>query len=147
MPGGQIARHSAFEVTTVAVYDIAPRRHRPGREAAHDQVAAADLSDIVVGPLMFPEMFGSIFLLSEELPTVCGYSAREARMPTPPWTAMPVTAGPTAGALSDRIGGGSVIAAGKAPGTGRRPSSRCHAPLSCRRCPPHPTSSTACCVP
>jgi len=64
--------------------------------------------------LMFLGMFGSIFLLSQYLQTVGGYSPMEAGIRMLPWTAMPMIAGPLAGALSDRIGGGRVVAVGMA---------------------------------
>lgn len=62
--------------------------------------------------LMFLGMFGAIFLLSQYLQTVGGYSPMEAGVRMLPWTAMPMIAGPLAGAVSDRIGGGPVVAVG-----------------------------------
>ncbi|MFJ9713223.1 DHA2 family efflux MFS transporter permease subunit [Streptomyces sp. NPDC101234] len=62
--------------------------------------------------LMFLGMFGAIFLLSQYLQTVGGYSPMEAGVRMLPWTAMPMIAGPLAGALSDRIGGAPVVAVG-----------------------------------
>ncbi|MFD5538811.1 DHA2 family efflux MFS transporter permease subunit [Streptomyces sp. NPDC127079] len=62
--------------------------------------------------LMFLGMFGAIFLLSQYLQTVGGYSPMEAGIRMLPWTAMPMIAGPLAGVLSDRIGGGPVVAVG-----------------------------------
>src|SRR3954469_1460502 len=64
--------------------------------------------------LMLLGMFGSIFLLSQYLQTVGGYSPMQAGVRMLPWTAMPMIAGPLAGALSDRIGGPSVVTAGMA---------------------------------
>lgn len=64
--------------------------------------------------LMFLGMFGSIFLLSQYLQTVGGYSPMEAGVRMLPWTAMPMIAGPLAGALSDRVGGQPVVAVGMA---------------------------------
>ncbi|MFI0451279.1 DHA2 family efflux MFS transporter permease subunit [Actinomadura sp. 6N118] len=64
--------------------------------------------------LMFLGMFGAIFLLSQYLQTVGGYSPMEAGVRMLPWTAMPMIAGPLAGALSDRIGGGPVVTVGMA---------------------------------
>ena len=66
----------------------------------------------VASQLMFLGMFGAIFLLSQYLQTVGGYSPMEAGVRMLPWTAMPMIAGPLAGALSDRIGGGPVVAVG-----------------------------------
>ncbi|NJP49248.1 MFS transporter [Streptomyces sp. SBST2-5] len=62
--------------------------------------------------LMFLGMFGSIFLLSQYLQGVLGYSPTEAGLRMLPWTGMPMLVAPIAGILSDRIGGRPVVAAG-----------------------------------
>jgi EmrB/QacA subfamily drug resistance transporter len=67
-----------------------------------------------VSVLMFVGMFGSIFLLSQFLQDVGGYSPLEAGLRMLPWTAMPLIVTPIAGVLSDRIGGRPIIAAGLA---------------------------------
>ncbi|GGO83751.1 DHA2 family efflux MFS transporter permease subunit [Wenjunlia tyrosinilytica] len=77
------------------------------RSRAFSAVNAASL-------LMFLGMFGSIFLLSQFLQTVSGYSPMEAGVRMLPWTAMPMIAAPIAGILSDRIGGRPVVATGLA---------------------------------
>ncbi|MFF3015975.1 DHA2 family efflux MFS transporter permease subunit [Streptomyces sp. NPDC057939] len=64
------------------------------------------------GLLMFLGMFGSIFLLSQFLQGVVGYSPTEAGLRMLPWTGMPMIVAPLAGILSDRIGGRPVVAAG-----------------------------------
>lgn len=64
--------------------------------------------------LMFLGMFGSIFLLSQYMQGVLGYSPTEAGLRMLPWTGMPMLVAPLAGALSDRIGGRPVVAAGLA---------------------------------
>ena len=64
--------------------------------------------------LMFFGMFGSIFLLAQFLQVVQGYSPLEAGLRTLPWTGMPVLIAPVAGALSDRIGGRSLLVTGLA---------------------------------
>jgi EmrB/QacA subfamily drug resistance transporter len=64
--------------------------------------------------LMFFGMFGSIFLLAQFLQVVQHYSPLEAGLRTLPWTGMPVLIAPVAGALSDRIGGRSLLATGLA---------------------------------
>jgi EmrB/QacA subfamily drug resistance transporter len=68
----------------------------------------------VASLFMFFGMFGSIFLLAQFLQTVQGYSPLEAGLRTLPWTAMPMFISPIAGALSDRIGGRSLMATGLA---------------------------------
>jgi EmrB/QacA subfamily drug resistance transporter len=64
--------------------------------------------------LMFTGMFGSIFLLSQFLQNVVGYTPTEAGLRMLPWTGMPMIVAPIAGFLSDRIGGRPVVAAGLA---------------------------------
>ena len=68
----------------------------------------------VASLFMFFGMFGSIFLLSQFLQTVQGYSPLEAGLRTLPWTAMPIFIAPIAGSLSDRIGGRPLMAVGLA---------------------------------
>ncbi|MEU8585593.1 DHA2 family efflux MFS transporter permease subunit [Streptomyces sp. NPDC048664] len=62
--------------------------------------------------LMFLGMFGSIFLLSQYMQGVLGYSPTEAGLRMLPWTGMPMIVAPVAGVLSDRLGGRPVVAAG-----------------------------------
>ncbi|WAU79184.1 MFS transporter [Streptomyces sp. Qhu-G9] len=62
--------------------------------------------------LMFLGMFGSIFLLSQYMQGVLGYSPTEAGLRMLPWTGMPMIVAPIAGYLSDRIGGRPVVAVG-----------------------------------
>src|SRR5881398_639877 len=63
---------------------------------------------------MFFGMFGSIFLLIQFFQTVQGFSPLQAGLRILPWTAMPIFVAPIAGALSDRIGGQRLMAAGLA---------------------------------
>ncbi|MEU5599096.1 DHA2 family efflux MFS transporter permease subunit [Streptomyces sp. NPDC020298] len=62
--------------------------------------------------LMFVGMFGSIFLLSQYMQGVLGYSPTEAGFRMLPWTGMPMLVAPVAGILSDRVGGRPVVATG-----------------------------------
>ena len=64
--------------------------------------------------LMYFGMFGTIFLLTQFFQTAQGYSPLESGLRVLPWTAMPMFVAPIAGALSDRIGGGPIMAAGLA---------------------------------
>jgi EmrB/QacA subfamily drug resistance transporter len=59
-------------------------------------------------------MFGSIFLLAQFFQTVQHYSPVASGVRILPWTAMPMIVAPIAGALSDRIGGHRIMAAGLA---------------------------------
>ena len=63
---------------------------------------------------MYFGMFGSIFLLTQFLQTVQGYSPLGAGLRMLPWTAMPMLVAPIAGVLSDRIGGRPLMGAGLA---------------------------------
>src|SRR6476659_5462734 len=63
---------------------------------------------------MFFGMFGSIFLLIQFFQTVQGYSPLQAGLRILPWTAMPIIVAPIAGALSDKVGGQRLMAAGLA---------------------------------
>ncbi|MEH6374169.1 DHA2 family efflux MFS transporter permease subunit [Streptomyces sp. KLMMK] len=58
---------------------------------------------------MFLGMFGSIFLLSQFLQNVLGYSPTEAGLRMLPWTGMPIIAAPLSGYLADRIGSRPVV--------------------------------------
>ncbi|MEV0782802.1 DHA2 family efflux MFS transporter permease subunit [Streptomyces sp. NPDC050423] len=62
--------------------------------------------------LMFLGMFGSIFLLSQFLQGVLGYSPTEAGLRMLPWTGMPMLVAPIAGVLADRFGGRPVVVTG-----------------------------------
>jgi EmrB/QacA subfamily drug resistance transporter len=64
--------------------------------------------------LMSLGMFGAIFLLSQFLQNVQGYSPMTAGVRMLPWTGMPMLVAPLAGLLVDRIGGRVVIAMGLA---------------------------------
>ncbi|WP_171167559.1 DHA2 family efflux MFS transporter permease subunit [Streptomyces sp. I05A-00742] len=66
------------------------------------------------GLLMFFGMFGSIFLLSQFLQGVGGYSPTEAGLRMLPWTGMSLIVAPLAGLLADRIGGRIVVVWGLA---------------------------------
>ncbi|MET8295531.1 MFS transporter [Streptomyces sp. NPDC005180] len=68
----------------------------------------------LAGLLMYLGMFGSIFLLSQFLQGVAGYSPTEAGLRMLPWTGMGMIVAPLAGILSDRIGGRPVVVAGLA---------------------------------
>jgi EmrB/QacA subfamily drug resistance transporter len=68
----------------------------------------------VASLLMFFGMFGSIFLLAQFFQTVQHYSPLAAGLRILPWTAMPIFIAPIAGAMSDRIGGQRLMAAGLA---------------------------------
>ncbi|MEU8698782.1 DHA2 family efflux MFS transporter permease subunit [Streptomyces sp. NPDC048680] len=64
--------------------------------------------------LMFLGMFGSIFLLSQFLQGVLGYSPTQAGLRMLPWTGMPLLVAPIAGVLADRFGGRPVVVTGLA---------------------------------
>ncbi len=80
----------------------------PMRFFANRTFTAANIASM----MMFFGMFGAIFLLTQFLQTVQGYSPLSAGLRVLPWTAMPLIVAPIAGALSDRIGGRMLMATG-----------------------------------
>ena len=82
----------------------------PMRFFASRSFSAANIASL----FMYFGMFGSIFLLTQYLQNVQGASPLEAGLKTLPWTAMPMLVAPIAGSLSDRIGGGVLMATGLA---------------------------------
>ncbi len=72
----------------------------------------------VVGLLFSLGMFGSVFLLSQYLQVVQGYSPLEAGLRTLPWTAAPMVVAPLAGALVPRLGARALLVVGLALQTG-----------------------------
>ncbi|UQX02485.1 DHA2 family efflux MFS transporter permease subunit [Streptomyces sp. RerS4] len=62
--------------------------------------------------LMYLGMFGSIFLLSQFLQGVAGYSPTQAGLRMLPWTGIGIVVAPLAGIVADRIGGRPVVVAG-----------------------------------
>jgi MFS family permease len=57
-------------------------------------------------------MFGVIFLVSQFLQSVLGYTPLAAGVHGLPWTAAPAVAAPIAGLLADRVGGRRIVAIG-----------------------------------
>ncbi|WP_205471231.1 DHA2 family efflux MFS transporter permease subunit [Nocardioides sp. SYSU D00038] len=66
----------------------------------------------VVGLTFTLGMFGAVFLLSQYLQVVQGYSPLEAGLRTLPWTAAPMVVAPIAGALSGRVGVRALLVTG-----------------------------------
>ncbi|RKE19601.1 DHA2 family efflux MFS transporter permease subunit [Streptomyces sp. TLI_171] len=77
------------------------------RNRAFSAVNAASL-------LMYLGMFGSIFLISQYLQGIGGYTPEQAGVRMLPWTAMPLLVAPLAGLLTDRIGGRPIVVTGLA---------------------------------
>ncbi|MFE6767160.1 DHA2 family efflux MFS transporter permease subunit [Streptomyces sp. NPDC057689] len=68
----------------------------------------------LAGTLMSVGMFGAIFLMTQFLQNIQGYTAMEAGVRLLAWTAMPMVVAPIAGMVSDRIGGKPVVTLGLA---------------------------------
>ncbi|MEU5692906.1 MFS transporter [Actinosynnema sp. NPDC020468] len=68
----------------------------------------------VVSLAMYFGVFGSIFFLAQYLQGPLGYSPLEAGVRTLPWTAMPMVVAPLAGLITDKVGGGRLMALGLA---------------------------------
>lgn len=66
----------------------------------------------VIGLTFTIGMFGAVFLLSQYLQIVQGYSPLEAGLRTLPWTAAPMVVAPIAGAISGRTGLRSLLVVG-----------------------------------
>jgi EmrB/QacA subfamily drug resistance transporter len=66
------------------------------------------------GLMMSVGMFGVVFLITQFMQTIQGLSPTQAGVRMLAWTAMPLLVAPFAGILSDRIGGGPVVAFGLA---------------------------------
>ena len=62
--------------------------------------------------LMYFGMFGAIFLLSQFLQVVQGFSPFQAGLRLLPWTLAPMFVAPIAGASSDKVGGGLLMGVG-----------------------------------
>ena len=66
----------------------------------------------VIGLTFTIGMFGTVFLLSQYLQIVQGYTPLEAGLRTLPWTAAPMIVAPIAGALAARLGLRSLLVSG-----------------------------------
>jgi EmrB/QacA subfamily drug resistance transporter len=86
----------------------APAPMLPMRFFRSRAFSLANLSSL----LMYFGMFGSVFLLSQFLQTVQGYSPFQAGLRVLPWTLAPIFVAPIAGAMSDRVGGGILMGLG-----------------------------------
>src|SRR6266566_2605779 len=104
--GGGLAVLALFVVWELR----APEPMLPLRFFRNRTFAAANIASL----LMFFGMFGAIFLLAQFFQVIQGYSPLQAGLRILPWTAMPIFVAPIAGALSDRIGGGRIMAVGLA---------------------------------
>jgi EmrB/QacA subfamily drug resistance transporter len=66
----------------------------------------------VIGLMFSVGMFGAVFLLSQNLQIVQGYSPFEAGLRTLPWTAAPMVVAPIAGMLAGRVGLRALLVTG-----------------------------------
>lgn len=66
----------------------------------------------VIGLLFTLGMFGSVFLLSQYLQIVMGYTPFQAGLRTLPWTAAPMIVAPIAGILAPRLGLRTLLVSG-----------------------------------
>jgi EmrB/QacA subfamily drug resistance transporter len=107
---GALGAGAALTAAFVAWELRTPAPMLPMRFFRRRAFAAANAASL----FMYFGMFGSIFLLTQYLQTVHGFSPLTAGLATLPWTAMPMFVAPVAGAFSDRIGGRPLMAAGMA---------------------------------
>ena len=61
---------------------------------------------------MFFGVFGGIFFLAQFMQGPMGFAPLEAGLRTLPWTAAPMIVAPLAGLITDRVGGGRLMALG-----------------------------------
>ncbi|TIC84258.1 MFS transporter [Nocardioides sp. GY 10127] len=105
----------ALGVLLLPVYVLHARRAGdravlPLRLFGHRGFASAN----VIGLFFSLGMFGAVFLLSQYLQVVQGYSPFEAGLRTLPWTAAPMLVAPVAGAVAPRVGVRALLVAGLA---------------------------------
>src|SRR6266516_227900 len=105
---GALVAGAALLVAFVAWELRAPSPMLPIRFFRNRAFALTNVASL----FMFFGMFGSIFLLAQFFQTVQGYSPLQAGLRILPWTAMPIFIAPIAGAMSDRIGGRTLMAVG-----------------------------------
>jgi EmrB/QacA subfamily drug resistance transporter len=98
----------------VAIFVLYELRARAPMLPMHFFRSKAFAFSNVASLFMFFGMFGSVFLLAQLFQTVQGLSPLDAGLRILPWTAMPILVAPTAGALSDRINGRTLMAVGLA---------------------------------
>ncbi|MHC5902770.1 MFS transporter [Streptomyces sp. S6] len=75
------------------------------------RVRAFTLTNVVSAAMYFG-VFGSLFLLAQYLQIAPPRTPLEAGVRTLPWTLMPMVVAPVAGLLTDRVGGGRLMALG-----------------------------------
>ncbi|MGW2937059.1 MFS transporter [Streptomyces sp. NPDC001156] len=75
------------------------------------RVRAFTLTNVVSAAMYFG-VFGSLFLLAQFLQIVPPRTPLEAGVRTLPWTLMPMFVAPVAGLLTDKVGGGRLMALG-----------------------------------
>jgi EmrB/QacA subfamily drug resistance transporter len=66
----------------------------------------------IIGLMFSLGMFGAVFLLSQNLQIVQGYTPFEAGLRTLPWTAAPMVVAPVAGLLAGRVGLRALLVTG-----------------------------------
>ncbi|GAA1255336.1 MFS transporter [Kitasatospora nipponensis] len=75
------------------------------------RIRAFTLTNVVSASMYFG-VFGSIFFLAQYLQIAPPRNPLQAGLLTLPWTLMPMVVAPLAGALTDRVGGGRLMALG-----------------------------------
>jgi EmrB/QacA subfamily drug resistance transporter len=105
---GTIALGSVLLIAFAWWEGRAPAPMLPLRFFRSRAFSLANLSSL----LMYFGMFGSVFLLTQFLQLVQGYSPFQAGLRVLPWTLAPIFVAPIAGALSDRVGGGLLMGVG-----------------------------------
>ncbi|GAQ50898.1 MFS transporter [Streptomyces acidiscabies] len=109
--GTVLGAFTAGVVLLVAFVAWEARAPQPMLPLSFYRVRAFTLTNVVSAAMYFG-VFGSLFLLSQYLQIAPPRTPLEAGVRTLPWTLMPMFVAPVAGILTDRVGGGRLMALG-----------------------------------
>ncbi|MDX2961323.1 MFS transporter [Streptomyces acidiscabies] len=109
--GTVLGAFTAGVVLLVAFVAWEARAPQPMLPLSFYRIRAFTLTNVVSAAMYFG-VFGSLFLLSQYLQIAPPRTPLEAGVRTLPWTLMPMFVAPVAGILTDRVGGGRLMALG-----------------------------------
>ncbi|MFX4294320.1 MFS transporter [Streptomyces bohaiensis] len=109
--GGVLASFAAGVALLIAFVQWQRRTPQPLLPLSFYRSRAFALSNVVSAAMYFG-VFGSIFLLAQYLQVAPERTPLHAGLLTLTWTLVPMFVAPVAGALTDKVGGGRLMAAG-----------------------------------
>ncbi|MET8976497.1 MFS transporter [Streptomyces sp. NPDC004539] len=109
--GTVLGAFTAGTVLLAAFVAWEARAPQPMLPLSFYRIRAFTLTNVVSAAMYFG-VFGSLFLLSQYLQIAPPRTPLEAGVRTLPWTLMPMVVAPVAGLLTDRVGGGRLMALG-----------------------------------